>query len=255
MADAESQFTMAFVALQTPCFQDFKGQVHAHRRTRVDMPEGSRTPGTVIAVPSRKPRVVNNRLNGGRLKCYNEVIMAAHTADTSDTAVQRPGAPQKQKADGSPETLVALTGDTYPLRAQLKAMGAVWDSAGRAWKIAPERAAQAQALVDHRPAVETAPSPAAAPPAAVPGRTEAAWNEAAAYETDPLAHLPDPFEESEPSIPPVALSGNTYPVKEALKALGAQWDKEQRAWLIAASKAAHAQAIVDNQQDEAPGEA
>ena len=171
--------------------------------------------------------------------------MAADTADTAATTPQRwGGAPQK--ADGSPETLVALTGDTYPLRTQLKAMGAVWDSAGRVWKIAPERAAQAQALVEHQPAVGTAPSPAATPPAAVPGRNDAT------YETDPLADLPDPFEESQASVPRVALSGNTYPVKEALKALGAHWDKEQRAWLIEASKAAHAQAIIDGQQNQAP---
>jgi hypothetical protein len=38
---------------------------------------------------------------------------------------------------------VAITGDTYPLREQLKAMGAVWDTVDRVWKIAPERAAQA----------------------------------------------------------------------------------------------------------------
>ena len=192
--------------------------------------------------------------------------MAAHIADTSDTAPQRPGAPQKQKADGSPETLVALTGDTYPLRAQLKAMGAVWDSAGRVWKIAPERAAQAQALVDQRPADQRAaaetPFPAARP--STPSAYEGA---AAPYEEDPLADLPDPFEEAEAPVPLVALSGNTYPVKEALKALGAHWDKEQRAWLIAANKAAHAQAIIDNQGNqqnpaltaaafrEAPGEA
>ena len=154
--------------------------------------------------------MVNACLNDGRFKCYNGDIMAA---DTSDTAPQRPGAPQKP--DRSLETLVAITGDTYPLRAQLKAMGAVWDSAGRVWKIAPERAPQAQALVEHQPAVGTAPSPAAAPPAAVPGRNHAT------YETDPLADLADPFEESQASVPLVALSGNTYPVKEALKALGA----------------------------------
>jgi len=172
--------------------------------------------------------------------------MGIMASDTADTAPQRRGG-APQKPDGSAETLVALTGDTYPLRAQLKAMGAVWDSAGRVWKIAPERAAQAQALVEHRPAAGTA----SAPPAAVPARNEAARNEPA-YETDPLADLPDPFEESEAPTPLVALSGNTYPVKEALKALGAQWDKEQRAWLIAASKAAHAQALIANQQNQLP---
>ncbi len=192
--------------------------------------------------------MVNACLNDGRLKCYNGDIMGIMASDTADTAPQRRG-DSPQKADGSPETLVALTGDTYALRAQLKAMGAVWDSAGRVWKIAPERAAQAQALVEHQPAVGTAPSPAATPPAAVPGRNDAT------YETDPLADLPDPFEESQASVPRVALSGNTYPVKEALKALGAQWDKEQRAWLIGASKAAHAQALIDNQQNQLPAAA
>jgi len=166
-------------------------------------------------------------------------------ADTADTAPQRPG-DSPQKADGSAETLVALTGDTYPLRAQLKAMGAVWDSAGRVWKIAPERAAQAQALVEHRPAVETPPVASARWSPATQGTDEQ-------DQADLLAHLPDPFEEEgEPVTPLVALSGNTYPVKEALKALGAYWDKEQRAWLIAASKAVHAQAVVDNQQNPAP---
>jgi len=174
--------------------------------------------------------------------------MASDTADIADTAPQRRGG-SPQKADGSPETLVALTGDTYPLRAQLKAMGAVWDSAGRVWKIAPERAAQAQALVDHRPAVETPPPASARWSPATTGTDEQ-------DQADLLADLPDPFEEEgKPATPLVALSGNTYPVKEALKALGAHWDKEQRAWLISASKADHAQALIDNQQNQLPAAA
>jgi hypothetical protein len=129
---------------------------------------------------------------------------------------------------------VALTGDTFPVRVQLKALGALWDSANRVWHIAPEKAAQAQALVDHQPVIET-PPPTHRMPAA-----------------DPLAALPDPFEESAPAPPPVALTGNTYPVKEALKALGAHWDQEQRAWLIHPDKAAHAQAIIDHQAPNEP---
>jgi hypothetical protein len=181
--------------------------------------------------------------------------MAADTPDTA-TAQQPPGSPQKRDGSAEPPQ-VAITGDTYPLRAQLKAMGAVWDNAARVWKIAPERAAQAQALVDQRPADQRAaaetPFPAARP--STPSAYEGA---AAPYEEDPLADLPDPFEEAEAPVPLVALSGNTYPVKEALKALGAHWDKEQRAWLIAANKAAHAQAIIDNQgnqQNQAPATA
>ncbi len=177
--------------------------------------------------------------------------MAADTPDTA-TAQQPPGSPQKR--DGSAETLVAITGDTYPLRAQLKAMGAVWDSAARVWKIAPERAAQAQALVDQRPADPRAAAETPFP-AARPAAPSAYEGTAAPYEEDPLADLPDPFEEVEAPVPLVALSGNTYPVKEALKALRAHWDKEQRAWLIAANKAAHAQAIIDNQQNPAPAAA
>ena len=103
--------------------------------------------------------------------------------------------------------------------------------------------------MDHRPAAETL-----VPPPARPLTPAGTYQDQYGDQVDPLADLADPFEESEPPTPLVALSSNTYPVKEALKALGAQWDKDQRAWLIAASKAAHAQALIDNQQNEAPGD-
>ena len=65
---------------------------------------------------------------------------------------------------------------------------------------------------------------------------------------DVPAGLPDPFEESEQAPPPlVPLTGNTYAVKEALKALGARWDGERRAWLIREDKAPHARALIENQ--------
>ena len=35
----------------------------------------------------------------------------------------------------------------------------------------------------------------------------------------------------------IAITGNTYPVKEALKAIGAKWNQATRAWMIDESKA------------------
>ena len=42
----------------------------------------------------------------------------------------------------------------------------------------------------------------------------------------------------------VAITGNTYPVKEALKALGARWNGDLKAWMVSAGKADQAKAIV-----------
>ena len=38
--------------------------------------------------------------------------------------------------------------------------------------------------------------------------------------------------------------GNTYPVKEELKAMGARWDKDKKSWVIAESKHKEAQKLV-----------
>lgn len=40
------------------------------------------------------------------------------------------------------------------------------------------------------------------------------------------------------------ITGNTYPVKEALKALGARWNKRAQGWDVADEKADEARAIV-----------
>lgn len=40
------------------------------------------------------------------------------------------------------------------------------------------------------------------------------------------------------------ITGNTYPVKEQLKALGGKWDKEAKGWSVPDSKAAEAQKLV-----------
>jgi hypothetical protein len=40
------------------------------------------------------------------------------------------------------------------------------------------------------------------------------------------------------------ITGNTYPVKDALKAIGARWDADERSWTIASSKIDQARKIV-----------
>lgn len=42
----------------------------------------------------------------------------------------------------------------------------------------------------------------------------------------------------------VALTGNTYPVKDQLKALGARWMPQDRCWMIRSDRASEAQAII-----------
>lgn len=42
----------------------------------------------------------------------------------------------------------------------------------------------------------------------------------------------------------IAVTGNTYPVKDQLKALGARWNADAKAWMVTADKAAEAQRIV-----------
>jgi hypothetical protein len=41
-----------------------------------------------------------------------------------------------------------------------------------------------------------------------------------------------------------AITGNTYPVKDSLKALGARWNADQKAWMVEDSKAEQARKIV-----------
>jgi hypothetical protein len=41
-----------------------------------------------------------------------------------------------------------------------------------------------------------------------------------------------------------AITGNTYPVKDALKALGARWNPDQKAWMVSDERADEARKIV-----------
>jgi len=42
----------------------------------------------------------------------------------------------------------------------------------------------------------------------------------------------------------IAITGNTYPVKDQLKALGGRWDAARKAWMVPEDKADKARALV-----------
>lgn len=42
----------------------------------------------------------------------------------------------------------------------------------------------------------------------------------------------------------VAITGNTYPVKEQIKTLGGRWDADRKAWMVPADKAEAARKLV-----------
>ena len=42
----------------------------------------------------------------------------------------------------------------------------------------------------------------------------------------------------------VLITGNTFPVKEAIKLLGGRWDSKAKGWLVPADKAEEARALV-----------
>jgi hypothetical protein len=50
----------------------------------------------------------------------------------------------------------------------------------------------------------------------------------------------------------IAVTGNTYPVKDALRALGGTWDKRAKAWLVPDDKAQEARALVAGAPASAP---
>lgn len=50
----------------------------------------------------------------------------------------------------------------------------------------------------------------------------------------------------------VAITGNTYPVKDQLKALGARWNPDTKSWLVPDNKAEQARALVSGAPKSAP---
>ena len=53
-------------------------------------------------------------------------------------------------------------------------------------------------------------------------------------------------------VPTVLVTGNTYPVKDSLKALGARWDATAKGWRVPADKADAARALVAPATPKAP---
>lgn len=51
----------------------------------------------------------------------------------------------------------------------------------------------------------------------------------------------------------VAITGNTYPVKDRLKALGGKWDGERKAWMVPDAKADEARQIVSGAPTQPKG--
>jgi hypothetical protein len=43
-----------------------------------------------------------------------------------------------------------------------------------------------------------------------------------------------------------AITGNTYPVRQELKALGGTWDAARKAWMVPDDKAAYARTLVNS---------
>lgn len=50
----------------------------------------------------------------------------------------------------------------------------------------------------------------------------------------------------------VLITGNTFPVKEQLKALGGKWNKEAKGWEVPEEKTEEAKALVANAPASAP---
>jgi hypothetical protein len=48
----------------------------------------------------------------------------------------------------------------------------------------------------------------------------------------------------------VEVSGNTFPVKERLKKLGARWDPDDKVWRVPEDKVKEAQRLVDSAPEE-----
>ena len=50
----------------------------------------------------------------------------------------------------------------------------------------------------------------------------------------------------------VLITGNTYPVKEALKSLGGRWDPASKGWKVPAGREAEARALVAGAAPKSP---
>ncbi len=140
------------------------------------------------------------------------------------------------RSDDEPASQIAdlpvIPGDTYAVKAELKVLGALWDKAERIWRIAPEKLAQARALVENQTLIP---------------------QEATGESGTDLEKLADPFETDGNGPRYATLSeqdGNLYAAKDALKAIGAKWDKNDRAWKVREERADYARAIIASVTDD-----
>lgn len=51
------------------------------------------------------------------------------------------------------------------------------------------------------------------------------------------------------------ITGNTYPVREGLRALGGRWDPDRKAWIVPAARAEEARALVAGKPEGKSGPA
>lgn len=51
----------------------------------------------------------------------------------------------------------------------------------------------------------------------------------------------------------ITISGNTYPVRDQLKALGGRWNPDQKAWTVPADQAERARELVSGSRPSVPG--
>lgn len=98
-----------------------------------------------------------------------------------------------------------LTGNTYPIKDQLRSAGAHWDRDRGAWWTS---------------------------------KRDVAESFLAAASAAPKAYEPAAGEEL------VAVDGNTYPVRDRLRELGGRWNAASKVWMVPASQTEAARAAV-----------
>jgi hypothetical protein len=96
--------------------------------------------------------------------------------------------------------------DLFPVKDSLKKLGCKWDAEARRWCHPPGMEEEVASIVAEAPALQ--------PRAKL---DTSGW---------------------------VALTGSTFPVRDRLKQMGAQWNGDIKAWVIAPEKAAAAKAII-----------
>lgn len=111
---------------------------------------------------------------------------------------------------------VYAIGNTYPIKDSLRGMGAKWDADAKAWWVGATKRAELESLLST--ASTSTPAQDALPP--LTGKI-------------------------------VPVTGNTYPVRDRLRALGASWDAAAKVWMIDESRLAQAQAVVAQGSSEA----